>query len=819
MKKNLFIFLVLFGFLNSCTKDAKETSDLLGFIPPKTAAILKTENLSKFAQELNQNALVNANTDLPVIDFFKSSYHPIDQLKLSKESLWTFSVIGRDEIATTLITPTISKPLDSLDLKKVNSFDYNGVEVKEYKVEEKSIYGAKVEGILAFGDSKLVIENIIRLAKDKFTPDPKLERIFKSSSNKRVSTFINIEEFEKLNAIIFPNNPPVYLNNFSDWAAVDIELKNDRFHLSGVSIPEQKNVLGIFNNLKPQKNEIAQITPSGATGFYSFSFDDFAQLSENISFYRKEEYPKINTALLSSTPEIGTIYIGDTKAVVLKSIDAEETAHFLQGEGELIKTHRESDIYSFKDPNYFYEALNPLIKITDLGFYTQIDSFFIFAQNKNTLENIISNYRNKTVLAESESYKKIAKRFDEKSSILIAGNTKNILKDISNRVSSQHKSSYEKADLLSFNMSALQFISHDNFNYIHGEISASKPGEAIVGGIQTQSFKPEEEITNGPWFFENWRTKDYDVILQGESNTLYAYNENGKLRWKKQLDGPILGDIKPIDIYQNKRIQMAFTTPQTFYIIDREGNVVKPFNKTFKNTITQPLAVFDYNKNGTFRFIITQGNKLTMLDKNLKTVKGFEFTSAKSAILQTPKHFRVGNKDYIIIPEEAGKLHILNPRGQTRVKVNRNIDFSDNEWYLYNDLFVSTDKQGQLIKIDRNGGISIDKLSLDEHNKIDATAKTLVTFSENQLSIKGKTTKLDYGLYSKPKIFYLQDKLYISITDMQEHKVYLFDSSSKLLSGFPVYGNSAIDLQFFPNQGVKLIVKGEKDSALIYDVK
>src|SRR5699024_3386961 len=162
----------------------------------------------------------------------------------------------------------------------------------------------------------------------------------------------------------------------------------------------------------------------------------------------------------------------------------------------------------------------------------------------------------------------------------------------------------------------------------------------------------------------------------------------------------------PIDIYQNKRIQMAFTTPQTFYIIDREGNVVKPFNKTFKNTITQPLAVFDYSNNGTFRFIITQDNKLTMLDKNLKTVKGFELTSTKSSILQTPKHFRMGSKDYIVIPEESGKLHILNPRGQTRVKVDRNIDFSTNEWFVYEDLFTSTDKKGQLVQIDQKGGMN-----------------------------------------------------------------------------------------------------------------
>lgn len=803
----------------SCQQESKETSDLLSFIPPKTAVILKTNNLSDFAKKLNQNTLINANSDLPVVEFLKSSYLPIEKINLSQESLLMFSVIGRDEISTALITPTTPKLTDSIPLEKIDDFDYNGAKINEYKIEDHKVYGTKVAGVFAFGDSKLVVENIVRLAQEKINPDQKLEKLFSSSSSKKNSVFINIKEFEKLNSIILPKKSTAYLNDFTDWANIDLDFKDDRFHFSGVSIPDENNVLGILKEIKPQKNELAKITPSGALGFYSFSYDDFSKLSENISFYRKEEYPKINTALLSAASEIGVIYTGNSKAIALKSIDAEETAHLLEGEGEFVKTHRESDIYEFKNANYFYEALQPLIKTQGLNFYTQIDSFFIFSEEKNTLENIISNYRNNTVFSKNDTYKNIAKRFDEKSSILIAGNTKNILKDISKSVSSTHKEAYEKADLLGFNMAALQFITHDNFTYIHGELSASKAGEAIAGGIQTQSFKPGEEISNGPWFFENWRTKHYDVILQGKSNTLYAFDENGKMRWKKQLDGPVLGDIQPIDIYQNKRIQMAFTTPQTFYIIDREGNVVKPFNKTFKNTITQPLAVFDYSNNGTFRFIITQDNKLTMLDKNLKTVKGFELTSTKSSILQTPKHFRMGSKDYIVIPEESGKLHILNPRGQTRVKVDRNIDFSTNEWFVYEDLFTSTDKKGQLVQIDQKGGMNFKNLNLEENNGFYATAKTLVSFSENKLTIKGKSTKLDYGLYLKPKIFYLQNKLYISITDTQEHKVYLFDSNSKLFSGFPVYGNSVIDLKHFPNQGVKLIVKGEKDSALLYDVK
>src|SRR5690625_56840 len=821
MRNLLIIFsVIVFIILTSCShKAGKESSELLSLVPPKTAVILKTNNLEQLAEDLKQNPLINSNKNLPLFTFLKSSYLPLTHLNLSEESLWTFSKIGRDEIATTLITTSTPELLDSIGYDEIKGFTYNGEEVKEYEIDDGIIYGIKINGVFAYGDSKLIIEHIIRLAKDNFSPNAELERVFKSSSNKKNSIFINTPEFKSLSAVLIPNQNIDFLKDFSNWIALDLNIRNNRFHFSGVSIPKNNEILGLLNNTKPQKNEMSAITPIGATGFYSFTYDNLQHLKDNISFYRKKDYPKINTDLLTGPSEVGVIYLEDKKAFVLKESDEAARSQILHTQGEFIKSHRDHDIYSFDNSNYFSEALSPLIKTQNLNFYTKLDKFFVFATDENILETIIANFQNKSVLSESDTYQRTAKNLADQASILMVGNTKNLLNRIAKGVSTSHRKAYDEADFSNFSIAALQFIKHDNFIYINGDMPATQPGESMESGVQTQSIKPGEEISNGPWFFENWRTGNYDIVVQGISNMLYVYNTAGKLRWKKQLDGPILGDIEPIDIYQNHRIQIAFTTPQTFYIIDREGNVVKPFNKTFKNTITQPLAVFDYSNIGRFRFLITQGKKLTMLDKNLNIVKGFESTSAESTILQRPKHYRLGNKNKILIPEESGRLNILNPRGQTRIKVDRKIDFSSNEWYVYKDLFTSTTDKGELIQIDQQGGINLQDLKLDENNAIYATAKTLVTFSENTLTIKGKANKLDFGLYLEPKIFYLNDKLYISITDIQAHKVYLFDSSSNMLTGFPVYGNSVIDLQYFPNQGVKMVVKGEENSVLLYDVQ
>lgn len=821
MKKNaLLLSLVLLLGLLSCQNKSKkaEASELLSLVPSKTAAILKTKDFSRFTNDLKRNSFINNNQDLPIHRFFTEAYQPLAKLNLSDRGILLFSKEGKNEISTTLLIPENPTPKDSLNYEETDSYDYNGERIKQYNIEGQTLYGVKLEKNYVFGNSKLNIENIVRLSKEKIEPNDNLRKVFEASSDKKPSLLVNIDEFQKIYSVITPKKPSVFFRNTTSWAEIDLNIHPQSITFNGVTIPEKNEVLGILDGTKAAENEIQKITPISASGLFSFTYNDFSIIEDNISFYRKEDYPDIDTELLSSATEIGQIYAGDSSALAIKPIDIEGTIKKLQDENEKLKTFRESEIFTFSDSDYFSIALSPLINAGHYKFFTQLKDFIVFTENESDMEDLIANVNNKTVITEREGYKRLYKDLDDKSSLLLLGITGNVLKNLAESVDSKHKDAYLKADTEEYEFAALQFIRHDNFMYINGSFTESNAKKQAKSGVQTKTLNPGEEIIAGPWFFENWRTKRNDIVMQGKSNTLYFYDESGKLSWKKQLSGKILGDIQPIDLYRNGRIQMAFVTPQTFYIIDREGNVVKPFNKSMKSTITQPLSVFDYDKNGKYRFLVTQGNILTMFDKNMNPVEGFEFTKANSKITQAPKHYRIGSKDYILIPEQSGKLNILNPRGQTRVNVQENIDFSKNEWYLYHNKFTSTNNKGELIQIDQQGRVTKKDLKQEKEHHIYATEKTLAAFSGNTLKINDKSTSLDEGQYTAPKIFYLNDKLYIAVTDLQASNIYLFDSQSNLFSGFPIYGNSAVDLEAFDNQ-IKLIVKGEDNTVLIYEVK
>jgi hypothetical protein len=243
---------------------------------------------------------------------------------------------------------------------------------------------------------------------------------------------------------------------------------------------------------------------------------------------------------------------------------------------------------------------------------------------------------------------------------------------------------------------------------------------------------------------------------------------------------------------------------------------VSPFPLKFNDAITQPLSVFDYDKRKDYRLLVTQGKNLLMYNAKGQSIGGFNYKNNDSQISSQPKHFRIGSKDYIVFG--AGEnLKILNRQGDSRINVKDKIRFSDNDVYLYQNKFTTTNTLGQLIQVDTKGNLSTKNLNLTDKHKIATTSKTLVSLRENRLIIKSRTIDLDYGDYTEPRIFYLNDKIYVTTTDLQSKKVYLFDSQAKSIPNFPVFGTSAAVLEKLDNDsGLELITQSDDKTLIVY---
>jgi len=781
MKKLVLAFSLL-AFLFSCNNSKKSITELFHLIPENTSLVIKINDLKSFKSDIKNNDFINK---LPSSDLQNNIKNHLENLKTNSPILICFI----DSLNKTNYT-IVTKNHDSLITIGRDSLQF---------------YSKIIDSIYIGSNSQSIIDNLKPSENLIFDPLSKT-----TNSNSSFSIFAANENFNLEDSIA-----PQSINAFANWTSLDVELSPDQITFNGHTITNDTlpQLLKAFKNTIPQENTIQHIAPSNSSGFLSLTFDDFEMFYKNLNSFNKNAIDSISySELFQTIHEVGEIYFDTETVIVLKSIDAIATKEALQEHQNEVSNFRTIPIYEYSNSEIFNSVFGSFISHEIRSYYIIIDDFFVFSNSIEQLQNIITTFQNGTTFANTNAFKDAMTSLSDESSLLrFVDPTK--LKEIISSIADVDVSNLKLND---YKASAIQFIQDDGFIHINGVIKKNK-SRAIQNSISEEfNVTIDAEIMMQPHFVTNHRNKQKEIVVQGVNNHLYLISNSGKVLWKKRLNGNILGQVKQVDLYKNGRLQLAFATPKRIYIIDRNGNDVSPFPLKFNSEITQPLSIFDYDNNKNYRFLVTQGKFLLMYDRKAKNVSGFRYNNTGNNILTSPKHFRIGNKDYIVFAS-GKKMMILNRKGQSRINVKENIDFSSNSIFKYKDRFTTTSSSGELIQVNTKGAVSKQSLNLDKNHFVATTDKTLVTLSENNLNIKLKTYELDFGNYTAPKIFYLNDKIYISLTDLQTQKVYLFDSQARLLNNFPVYGNSIIDLKNIDSdRNLEFVVKGESNSIIVY---
>ena len=130
----------------------------------------------------------------------------------------------------------------------------------------------------------------------------------------------------------------------------------------------------------------------------------------------------------------------------------------------------------------------------------------------------------------------------------------------------------------------------------------------------------------------------------------------------------------------------------------------------------------------------------------MRKVKGWKKTKLSSSLKYPVKHIRIGNRDYISLVYKSGKAELLHRTGNIRIKIPNDIYFTE-EIYAYENGFISIDNKNRLIRINSQGKISKEVLPFESKYFLTASNNTLVTLTENKLTINNKLIELDFGAY------------------------------------------------------------------------
>lgn len=649
----------------------------------------------------------------------------------------------------------------------------------------ETLYYRIVDSIFLASNNQDNLIDIEKKAHSKFT------KLFNTSNNKSSSSIFSSD----------PNNNLLLthtLQSESEFLIDIYETRNSK-SFNGIGIPKDtSDYQNYFKDVRPQEFLLAQIIPDNVINIERLAYDNYTTLLKNITSTDKDSL----NDFLKYTNEIARLDMGDDQAVAISVLDKTLIEEFIST-NDNVESHKDVSIFKFDQPQFFQSSAIPFLAFKDVNFFFSIEDFYIFSNKTEILKTIIDSKLNNQTLSESEKFKSLSAQLAKDSHFLIYKNEYGL-------------KSFLGKSANGYNANATQFIFDNNITHVNGIISKHKKARSTNTVSEDFSIKLSQSIIMQPQPVKNHITGDYDIVTQDADNTLYLISNNGTIRWTRKLNAPVLGKVEQIDAYKNRRLQLTFATKNRVYVIDRNGKDVGEFPLKFNDDITQPLSVFDYDKNKNYRLLVTQDKNLLMYDAKGKSIKGFNYDGANNTIASQPKHFRVSTKDYIVF-SDSNKLEILNRKGKQRVDVKGEIEFSDNPIFNYRNKFTTLNTNNQLVSVDTRGNINLKPIDLQASAQIDATSKTIAALGENQLKINSKVVDLEFGDYTDTKIFYVGNKLYITITDLQSKKLYVYDSQAKLLPNFPVYANSNCIIENIDNQGKpEIITLSDNQTILVY---
>ena len=688
--------------------------------------------------------------------------------------------------------------------------NYEGIQINNIE-SHSNIYFAYYENIFLLSFSPILIEESIRKLKS-------IHDIFQSDPIKKLSQ--NLPKYSDINIILktpllekIIGHKNIFLKS-DTWSWFDAELTKNSIILNGVTNRGEVKYLSDSEYSDAKKSNIENILPRHVTGFYKYQINNSSDLNEVINTISKGAHKNIYhlSDQIWFPEEINIAYndeeFENKSYIVCKANNINEAIKFLNNSVDSDKyNYLNFNISKFKYDNNSINWVNQILSCWKHHFFCTIGDYIIFSNSIKKIKSLINNTISNQTIGKNQSIQTINQKLGNKSHTLFYLNFQESNKEwkqIFNSIVAKNTASKEYF----FNSIIL----------LHQNQTFQNPTLWSVNLDAETNYKPQIVI--------NHYSQEKEIITQDIENNIYLLNNKGQRLWKKNIGNSIIGDIHQIDAFKNKKLQYLFNTKDSIYLIDRNGKHVNPFPIKSENTMTTPIAVFDYDNNRNYRIIAPMSNLLSMYNEKGEIVSGWEFVQTSSNIIMQPEHYQLFNKDYIIISEENGTTYLLNRKGQIRIPLKTKIHRSNKNTNLITGSSVNDSKlivpntQGELISIYFNGDIDTLKIrNFKKHDEYISNNNYTVQLKDKKLTFLSKNNHFEYVFKiapnSKPSIFHTSDSIVIGIRNQSENLIYLFNEQGELYQK-PFFGTTKFSIGKM-NQSDKIHLIVGSSEGLIYN--
>lgn len=720
-----------------------------------------------------------------------------------------------------------------------------------------------VKGLCLLSSSSMLIEESIRTMHDERDLNEELGlSMVKETAGRYVHANVYIN-YERLPTLFYPfigESSWDILKLFSQiasWGELDLDIKSDAFFLNGMTYtdPNSPLFLGAFTDQSPVKMQIHEMMPSGTSYFLHLGISDLEKFREQIASYLDgiESGPQIEEELQRLEDDYGIDPLGD----LVEIMDDEMAWFAIEGKTEkpgdelmVYETKSRSEtnevvmrwveqylqvnafdmssmrfVYQLDNQTSFniYRLPDPFFKGTPAGrmfnsYFTVFENYLIFGPSVDVISRVIyQNVLHKNLISDPV-FKEISDYLSNRSNITLFFKPFNYLNYKREMLNEKAQQQVEPLEVFLRRIPGIvvQFSTEDRLFY--QSISCKYTSQIKEKALTVWESLLDSAAAIKPALVVNHNTSEKEILVQDEANHLYLINSTGRILWKLPLEGSVMGKIHQVDFYKNGRLQYLFNTPDKIHLIDRNGNYVERYPISLRANASNALALFDYDKSRDYRlFVATEDRKIYAYDIEGNLITGWKFGKTESLVRGEIQHFRISEKDYIVVSDE-NKTYFLDRRGRDRIKVKSRIAFSpqnppelDMNVREEKPRWISTDTSGNVMAIYLDGTVSellSQDLSGDHFFRMGDFDKDgipeFIFANGDELSVLYQDGSRLFSYRVREKISEMPDiykfsasDVKIGITDRSRNRIYLINSDGSLYEGFPLEGSTRFSIGYF----------------------
>jgi hypothetical protein len=299
-------------------------------------------------------------------------------------------------------------------------------------------------------------------------------------------------------------------------------------------------------------------------------------------------------------------------------------------------------------------------------------------------------------------------------------------------------------------------------------------------------------------FVYNHKTQSKDIFAIDSSHHVYLYNSSGMLLWQNMLDDSIIGEIKTIDWFKNKKTQILMNTRTKIYCFDINGELLKGFPIALKDTCTNSVCMFDYDNDNNYRFLYTNTNKQLNNVSVTGEVIGFKPFQLDYIAKSEVAFVRADNKDHLVLIDTSGQIYLVERRGRLIKKLEHKIKWSSK----IKSLFANKLRQSKIYYTDHKtfGYVSLDDDKSEQvfNHTLDLNESdekiSLIYFQENKWGLMDEQGQSVYAFNGEREVqnqilhIKLNDTMFYIMRYNGDKVAYIQNSNRQiLLNNFPSF--------------------------------